>query len=474
MTFPISPNSQSIQYFHRSVNRALRFLIPEGKSLLYYGRYLPGLLPDLNSSLCVIVSHDLLSPEELSNLESERIRFVHSPYNDYKPEGSFDYIVLNGALGESHDICSLLKNLQSVCLPSTRLILYQHNYLWQGVINIAERFHIIEKGTIQNWISVRDLDSTLNGMGYNVLRTFRQTLCPLKLGFLGPLINSLSVLLPIFDFLKLNQFIVARPTAQITRIGMLPKSLSIVLTVRDERDNIEPIVVSLPDICPAQEILFVEGHSSDGTREEIDRVITKYPEKNIRVMTQPGKGQGDAIRFGFRAALGDIIILYEGDGTSVPEDIRYFYDALDTGGFEFVEGSRFVYPIDNRSMPALNKGGNILFACWFSWFLGQHTTDVLSGIKAINKKEFDTIYNHWGFLGFEDPFGDFELLYGAFRFGLNFCEIPMHYRPRSYGISKSHIFRHGFYLLRMAARGYWMFRATVSHKTKKDTGAFPS
>jgi hypothetical protein len=468
MIFPLSPNAGTLSYFHHSVNRAFRFLAPEGKSLLYYGRYLPGLMPDLRAARAVIVSHDL--PPTKETLHNESVQFVHSAYDAYKPEGTFDYIILNGALGESHDICRLLKNLLPACTPSTRLIIYQHNYLWQGIINIAEKLRIIEPGTIQNWISVRDLKSFLNGMGFQVLRTFRQTLCPLKLGFLGPLLNRMAAIIPMFDFCAFDQFIVARP-AVLAEPEQKGASLSVVLTVRDERGNIEPVVASLPQICPEQEILFVEGHSKDGTREEIERVMALYPEKNIRVMTQSGKGQGDAIRAGFKAAHGDIIILYEGDGTSAPGDIQYFYDALCSGRFEFVEGSRFIYPFDNRSMPLLNKAGNILFARWFSWVLGQHTTDVLSGIKAITRKEFETIHANWGFMGLDDPFGDFELLYGAFRFGLNFCEIPMHYQPRSYGVSKSQVFRHGLYLLRMAARGFWMFRSTTVHKGKINRGA---
>lgn len=466
MIFPITPYAGSIRYFHQSVNRAFRFLVPEGKSLLYYGRYIPGLLPGLKSSRCVVVSHDPPTGDDLAAMEAERVQFIHSAYDAYRPEGTFDYVILHGALGESHDICTLLRSVRSVCTPATRLIIYQHNYLWQGVIALAERLKIIEKGATQNWISVRDLSAALNGMGFQVVRSFRQMLCPFRFGGLGRLINGVATLLPVLDFFNLNQYIVARPVGAAAAAEKKYSSLSIVLTVRDERGNIEPVVKTLPAICPDQEILFVEGHSSDGTREEIERVMGLYPEKNIRVMSQPGKGQGDAIRTGFRAARGDVIILYEGDGTSLPEDIRFFYDALDSGRFEFVEGSRFIYPFDERSMPLLNKVGNIFFARWFSWFLGQHTTDVLSGIKAISKKEFATIDEHWGFMGLDDPFGDFELLYGAFRFGLTCCEIPMHYQPRTYGVSKSRVFRHGAYLLRMAARGFLMFRATAIAKRR--------
>lgn len=455
--------SEKFGYHHKTVNQAFRFVVPEGRSVLYYGPFLPGIIPELEPSSCVMVGNGAAVPAT-GNGGNE---CIHDGYDTFIPEGVFDYIILNGTLGESKDVCRLLENLRPACHRSTRLIVYQHNHLWQGLIRLAERLGIKRKGAVQNWVSMRDLSSYLHGMGFQVVRTFRQTLCPLRLGLIGPLINSLSAVVPVLDFLKLNQYIIARPVAAECSAVAYGQSLSLVLTVRDEQGNIEPIVRSLPQVCQNQEILFVEGHSKDGTREEIERIIKLYPEKNIRVISQPGKGQGDAIRVGFKAARGDIIILYEGDGTSSPEDIRYFYDALDSGRFEFVEGSRFIYPFDNQSMSLLKKAGNIFFARWFSWFLGQHTTDVLSGIKGITRKEYESIYDNWGFLGMEDPFGDFELLYGAFRFGLKSCEIPMHYRPRPYGVSKSRVFGHGLYLLRMAARGFWMFRCASIGTARK-------
>ena len=153
-----------------------------------------------------------------------------------------------------------------------------------------------------------------------------------------------------------------------------------------------------------------------------------------------------------------LIIIYEGDGTSDPGDIAYFYQAMKSGRFEFIEGTRFVYPKDNRAMPIINQLGNIFFAKWFSFFLGQRTNDVLSGIKSILKRDYDLLYKRWGFLGFTDPFGDFELLYGAARTGLKIGEIPIRYYPRTYGETKTKLLIHGFYLLKMAAKGYLIFR----------------
>ena len=196
--------------------------------------------------------------------------------------------------------------------------------------------------------------------------------------------------------------------------------------------------------------------------------MNAYPEKNVRVIGQPGKGQGDAMHVGFKDARKEIIIIYEGDGTSIPEDIYYFYDAMRENRAEFIEGSRFVYPLNRQVMPLTNQIGNIFFAKWFSWFLGQNVTDVLSGIKAIHKNSYQVIYDNWGFVGVEDPFGDFELLYGAARFGLKIGEIPMRYRPRPYGESKTKAFRHGLMLLIMSMVGHWVFRTMSAQGGKKD------
>ncbi|KKR88169.1 MAG: Glycosyltransferase [Candidatus Woesebacteria bacterium GW2011_GWB1_41_10] len=413
------------RYYHERIRKTLQFIIPSGKRVLFFGP-----------------SHE-----------------VGAKSGKYKVNGKFDYIIVNGVLGKSKDMMQVLTNLQSVCTPETRLIVYQHNFLWQGILSVLEKLNLKRVEGVQNWLSITDLKAYLEAAGFGITRMFRRTLCPAYLGGVGELINYIAAILPIFDPLKLDQFIIARPSPMLFPNGK-PESLTICLTVRNEKGNIEKIVRELPKVCKKQEILFVEGHSTDGTREEIERVIKLYPQKNIRVIGQPGRGQGDAIRVGFKDARGDIVILYEGDGTSDTGDIKYFYEAMRERRFEFIEGSRFVYPLDYKSMPLSKQLGNIFFAKWFSFFLGQTSTDVLSGIKAILKKDYETLYERWGFLGTHDPFGDFELLYGAARMGLKFGEIPMRYYPRVYGKPHSKLFTHGIFLLKMAAHGYWTFRKT--------------
>lgn len=444
------------KYYHQRIINTLKFIVPENKRILFIGSLDGQALDSLRPSRGAGVEADKKLFEQAKKRYTN-LTFINQEYERYRPKEKFDFIVVNGSLGQSQDLVGLLKNLISGCHPSTRILIYQHNHLWQWILSAAESMGWKRLEATQNWLSVGDASVYLNGVGFETTRVFRMTMCPIFALGIGPIINFLGSVIPFLDFLKLDQFIVARPLPELFPAEQ-PSSLTVCITVRNERDNIEKIVKSLPIICTNQEILFIEGHSTDGTREEIERVIKKYQTKNVRVIGQPGKGQGDAIRVGFKDAKGDIVILYEGDGTSDPGDLVYFYEAMKEGRFEFIEGSRFVYPIDPAAMPLANKLGNILFAKWFSFFLGQRTTDVLSGIKAILKRDYELVFERWGFLGLQDPFGDFELLYGAARMGLRFGEIPMRYYPRVYGSSKSHVVSHGLFLIKMAMKGYWIFR----------------
>lgn len=448
--------AQPYQYYHRRIRKTFSFIVSPNKKILFLGSHDGKILASLRPVKGVGIETEK-KPFDIAKKRYPKLRFLNTAYESYIPKEKFDFIIINGVLGQTTDMLQVLTNIMLACKPSTRILIYQYNYLWQSVLNLAEKLNLKRKEGVQNWLSINDLKTYLQGADFQVTRVFRRTIFPLNFFGLGKVLNFIGVLIPFFDFFKLDQFIIARPEPHLFPEEH-PKSLTICITVRNEKGNIEKIVKSIPKICEKQEILFVEGHSTDGTKEEILKMIKKYPHKNVRVMGQPGTGQGDATRVGFKAAKGEIIIIYEGDNTADPRDIQYFYKAMKSGKYEFIEGTRFVYPINNKTMPVINQLGNIFFAKWFSFFLGHRTTDVLCGIKSILKRDFNLIYERWGFLGFEDPFGDFELIYGATRMGLKFGEIPTRYYPRTYGETKTKPLTHGLYLLKMAAKGYLIFR----------------
>jgi len=446
--------SRNRYYWNKKI-QYLQFVIPKGESVLLFGCEDGQLLDALAPAHGVGVDR---CSRMLALAAAQRGDHVYYQERDFftKCQERFDYLVLNDVAGSIDDVFVFLQRLLTHCKPDARIIIVQHNYLWRPIFRVAELLRLKRRCDAVNWLSSGDLRTFLAGAGFETIDVRPKLHCPKFLFGLGAIINATAGVLPFVNRLASTEFLVARPAADQSQAGS--KTATIVLTTRDERDNIEPMVRMIPDVGVDTEIVFVEGQSTDGTLEEIQRVIHAYPNRNIRLLVQDGIGQGDAIRKGFADARGDVIILLEADQTSPPEDVGKAFDIVATGRAEFVNGSRFVYPRDKGAMPLTNVVGNWLFALWFTWFLGQRTSDVLCGIKAIDKRQFHRLNRNWGFLGLFDPFGDFELAFGAARLGLKICEMPTRYACRQYGQPKSRVLKHGWMLARMALRATEIFK----------------
>jgi glycosyltransferase involved in cell wall biosynthesis len=234
--------------------------------------------------------------------------------------------------------------------------------------------------------------------------------------------------------------------------------VSIAIPCRNERGNIEDAVIRIPEFGSNTEIIFVEGHSTDGTWEEIQRVKQLYTNKDITVVRQPGRGKGDAVRKAFDLAKGEILIILDADLTVPPEDLPKFYEELVSGRAEFVNGTRLVYPMEYRAMKFLNYLANRMFALLFTFILNQNFTDTLCGTKALTKKSYQRIADSRGYFGEFDPFGDFDLIFGATKLNLKIAEIPIRYRSRVYGETQILRFSHGLLLIRMVIFAFWKLK----------------
>ena len=199
------------------------------------------------------------------------------------------------------------------------------------------------------------------------------------------------------------------------------------------------------------ELIFVEGHSTDDTYAAIERAIAEYPDRHCKLIRQPGKGKGDAVRAGFEIATGDILMILDADITVPPEDLPRFYDLLQSGEGEFINGVRLVYPMEGNAMRFANLIGNKFFSWAFSWLLGQSIRDTLCGTKVLWRKDYLRIEKNRAYFGDFDPFGDFDLLFGAAKLNLKLLEVPIRYRARRYGETNISRWKHGWLLLRMVA-----------------------
>jgi len=228
-------------------------------------------------------------------------------------------------------------------------------------------------------------------------------------------------------------------------------SVSVIIAARNEEGNIEPLVRRVPRLAARQEVIFVEGGSSDDTWGAIQRVIANNPNPatTIKAYKQTGKGKGDAVRLGFAQASGDILIILDADISVPPEELTRFIDLLRRNACEFANGSRLVYPMEKQAMQFLNLIGNRLFGVAFTFLLGQPVRDTLCGTKALWATDYQRIAAQRSYFGDFDPFGDFDLLFGASRLHLKIRDVPVHYKERVYGSTNISRFRHGVLLLRM-------------------------
>jgi len=181
----------------------------------------------------------------------------------------------------------------------------------------------------------------------------------------------------------------------------------------------------------------------------IEREIALHSLPRGLLLRQKGIGKADAVRLGFEYATGDILMILDADLTVPPEDLSRFYEALCSGKGEFINGVRLVYPMEREAMHWLNLVGNKFFGLAFSWLLGQPIRDTLCGTKALWRSCYKIITDNRSYFGDFDPFGDFDLIFGAAKMNLKIVDLPIRYRERTYGTTNISRWKHGWLLLKM-------------------------
>jgi glycosyltransferase involved in cell wall biosynthesis len=273
---------------------------------------------------------------------------------------------------------------------------------------------------------------------------------------IGRLINRFLSPLPILRQLNFRHYTVCR---SLRRFEDDIKSATVVIPARNERGNIQAAIDRLPAFCDDVEVIFIEGHSKDGTFEEMQRVRDAYPEHDIKVMRQSGKGKADAVFTAFDAARGDLLIILDADLTMPPEQLDKFWDVMKSGAAEFANGSRLVYPLEDEAMRFLNLAGNKTFSVLFTWLLDQSFTDTLCGTKVLRRTDYLRLRAGRAYFGDFDPFGDFDLIFGASKLNLKCVDIPVRYAARTYGETQISRFSQGFLLLRMVLFAFFRVKA---------------
>ncbi|MDD2688636.1 MAG: glycosyltransferase [Candidatus Omnitrophica bacterium] len=442
-------------YYYEQLESYFEFIIPQGSSVLEIGcgtgETLNALKPARGLGIDFCPEMVRLARNEFPHLE-----FRVEDIEELKTTEKFDYVILSDLVGLLLDVQTAFNQLKKVCSARTRVIIVNYNYLWEPVLKLAEKIGLRTPQLLQNWLSLPDIENLLYLSNFEVIKKGCRVLLPIYIPIVSTLFNKFISKLPLLSRLSLVQIIIARPKP--FSVVEDNYSCSVVIACRNELGNIRPTIERIPKMGSHTEIIFVEGHSKDGTLLEINGQIKNFPEKDIKVLIQDGIGKGDAVHKGFSHAKGDILMVLDADLTVYPEELQKFYDTLASGKAEFAMGSRLVYPIEEGAMRFLNLVGNKFFSIVFSYLLEQRIKDTLCANKAFFRRDYKKIEMVRDLLGNFDPFGDFDLIFGAAKYNLKILEIPVRYNPRIYGTTQISRFSHGWLLLKMCWIAFWRLK----------------
>ncbi|MCG6552480.1 MAG: bifunctional class I SAM-dependent methyltransferase/glycosyltransferase family 2 protein [Candidatus Magnetominusculus sp. LBB02] len=433
-------------YYRRRVVEIYRQLVSEGLRVIELGSAQGDLLAALKPSYGLGID---LSWEMVNRARDSypHLHFMQGDAHFPDVEEKFDVIILSDLLHDLWDVEAAFNRLSKIAAAHTRIIINVYSRLWELPLKAASLLGLTNPRIEQNWLTVEDIANMLYLQGFEVVSARKEILWPLPGSLLSGLLNRGLVKTWPFSELALSNFIVCRPMPQVSPAEA--SVVSIVVPARNEAGNIAAIFDRTPQMGKFSELIFVEGHSSDNTYEVIEDEIRKRPGTRARLYRQSGSGKGDAVRLGFEKAQGDVLMILDADMTVAPEDLPRFYNALWSGKGEFINGVRLVYSMEDNAMRFLNQIGNKFFSLAFSWLLGQPIKDTLCGTKVIKKADYEKIALNRPYFGDFDPFGDFDLLFGAARLNLKIVEMPIRYRQRLYGTTNIQRWRHGWLLLKM-------------------------
>jgi len=436
--------AESKRHYHQLLKNYYSFLVPPGQRILELGCGLGDLVASLQPTRAVGVDFSPASAA-LAQQRHPSMEMRVEDAAEFHTSEKFDYVLMSDLVNDAPDVQKLFERARRHATSDTRLVLNFFNNLWRPVLSIAQKLGLKAPNPTQNWLALEDVTNLLQLAGWEVVKSDARILWPVKTPIIERLLNRWVA--PLLKHFCLAIFVVARPKPK-------PDAdkhyrCTVVIPARNEAGNIEDAVQRVPEMGRGTEIIFIEGGSKDNTWDEIQRVARAYPNRDIKVMKQQSKGKGGAVREAFAQATGEILFILDADLTMPPEELPKFYEAARNGTADFVNGVRLVYPMEQQAMQFLNMIANKCFGLTFSWLLGQPIKDTLCGTKVLFRSQYELIAKNRAYFGDFDPFGDFDLLFGAAKLNARIIDLPIRYKARTYGETNISRWKHGWLLLRM-------------------------
>jgi len=431
-------------YYYNTLKFFISNMIPKGSSILDVGCGTGEILGFMEPSRGVGVDIS----EEMIKLAIKKFpdqEFIHSSIEDLDIDEKFDYIIMVDIMDHVYDVMDIFNSIYKFCKPTTKIYITTINPLWEPILEVAEKMKEKMPEGPHNFIDRRSLAKMLELINFSLSYSGYLLLLPKYIPGLSYLANSIGTRLWPFRGFSSCQYLTIHPKQENTTD--LGYGCSVIIPCYNEEGNIEDAVRRVPHMGRETEIVVVNDGSSDGTADKVKELQKEFP--NLRLVDYfPNRGKGSAVKAGFEAATQEVMMILDADISTPPEELPRFFDPLNKGICQFVNGTRLVYPMEDQAMRTLNYYGNKLFGWLMSFIVQQKLTDTLCGTKAFYKKDLPRI--KWG----KDKWGDFDLLFGAAKIGSKILEVPVHYKSRVSGESKMKSLRHGCHLLMACFRGF--------------------
>lgn len=438
------------RYYWNDITRYIDFFIREEDRVLEIGCGTGELLNDIRAinKTGIDFSPAMVkeAKEQFPDLDIRLMDAEHIQLNE-----QVDVIIVSNLVGYLDDVQLVFEQLHKVAHAHTKVIVSYYNFLWEPLLKFAEWLEIKAPTPPQNWLSIPEINNLLSLAGFESYRNARTMLFPLYIPGISWFLNCIVGRLPLIDRLCINHYSFAKKRSVLEQQdGKERFSVSVIVPARNESGNLENLILRLPYMGKKMEIIFVESNSDDDTWKRMNELQLRYQATHdIRCFQLEEAGKNAAVKKGFSEAKNDVLMILDADLTVAPEDLPKFYDVIASGKADFVNGSRLVYPMEKEAMRFLNLVGNKFFSLCFSWLLDQRLKDTLCGTKVLLKSDYQRIRSNSSYFGNFDPFGDFDLLFGAYKSNLSIVELPVRYHERVYGRTNISRFRHGWLLLRM-------------------------
>jgi SAM-dependent methyltransferase len=426
-------------------------------SKLYNNNHVNELVRYVNNSQDSIhlLSEKSTNIDGFKNLNKDLHLINEDNLNDFVSSLSkkYDLVIVTDLFEMTDNIYEFFENIKLILKPDGKLLINSVNPKWNRILKFFEFIGLKVSSQGRSKINPRNLNNIAKSSGFDLNQFYSRQLFPFKLGFIGVLTNKFLELLLMPFNLGIKYYMVFAPYN--SKLDL--KTKSIIIPAKNEEKNLVPLIERIPVFEDDYELIVVYGPSQDKTEDVVNKLSETFPNIKIITLKQSKNGKANAVWEAVSIANNDLIAILDSDQSVDPETLTEFFNILESGNADFVNGTRLIYPMEDKAMRALNTYGNKIFQFLISLVIQQKLSDSLCGTKVFKKTNVIKILNWQKTLKSKDPFGDFDLIFSAAYAGDKILEYPVHYRARVYGETQISRFRDGIKLIRYFLESFYYF-----------------